>query len=173
MLYNIWGGFGISSIIIDGYNLIGIYHKDLEQQRKMLIESLIKYRNRRGHNIIVVFDGWKTGEANEGHSIVGGIKIIYSRLGEKADSVIKRIISSERQEWIVVTSDRDIMAHAWASGSIPITSEDFLNAIEKKETKIEIGYKDKDEEYIENTKKGSPRKPSKKEKAIKRALSKL
>jgi predicted RNA-binding protein with PIN domain len=171
LLYNTQGGFGISSIIIDGYNLIGIYHKDLEKQRNMLIESLIKYRKRKGHGITVVFDGWKTGEANESHSIVGGIRIIYSRLGEKADSVIKRIISKS-QGCIVVTSDRDITAHAWPSGSIPITSEDFLNAIERRQVEMGVEYENNDE-YIKSTRKGSPRKLSKKEKAIKRVLSKL
>lgn len=137
----------------------------------MLIESLIEYRKRKGYEITVVFDGWKTGEANESHSIVGGVKIIYSRLGEKADSVIKRIISKS-QGWIVVTSDRDIIAHAWASGSIPITSEDFLNAIERRQVEVEVEYENNDE-YIKSTKKGSSRRLSKKEKAIKRALSKL
>ncbi len=138
----------------------------------MLIESLIEYRKKRGHDITVVFDGWKTGESEESHSIIGGIRVIYSRLGEKADSVIKHIISSDRREWIVVTSDRDITAHAWASGSIPITSEDFLNAIERRQVEMRVEHESNDE-YIKSTKKGSSRRPSKKEKAIKRALSNL
>lgn len=139
----------------------------------MLIDSLIEYRKKRGHDITVVFDGWKTGGSQESQSVIGGVKVIYSRIGENADSVIKRIISSYRQEWIVVTSDRDITSHAWASGSIPIPSEDFLNAMERKHIKIGTGYKDSNEEYIETTKRGNPRKLSKKENAIKRALSKL
>lgn len=137
----------------------------------MLIESLIEYRKRKGHNITVVFDGWKTGESQEIYSVVGGVKVIYSRLGEKADSVIKRIISKS-QGWIVVTSDRDIIAHAWASGSIPISSEDFLNAIEKRWVEMRVEHENNDE-YIKTTKKGSSRRLSKKEKAIKRALIKL
>ncbi|MEW6420076.1 MAG: NYN domain-containing protein [Nitrospirota bacterium] len=162
----------MSSIIIDGYNLIGIYHKDLEKQRNMLIDSLIEYKKKKGHDITVVFDGWKTGEAQENHLVVGGIKVIYSRIGEKADSVIKRIISSDRREWIVVTSDRDIANHAWASSSIPISSEDFLMAVES-EIPSYFDEKEYDEEYIEPRRKGNPRKPSKKEKAVRRALSKL
>jgi len=166
------GGFAISSIIIDGYNLIGIYHKDLEKQREMLIDSLIEYRKRKGHDITVVFDGWKTGAAQENQSIIGGIKVIYSRIGDKADSVIKRIISSDRREWIVVTSDRDIANHAWALGSIPVSAEDFLIAIEKGIPSY-LEEKEDDEEYIEPQRKGNPRRLSKKEKAIRRVLSKL
>lgn len=139
----------------------------------MLIESLIEYKKKKGHNITVVFDGWKTGGALENHSVIGGIKVIYSRLGEKADSVIRRIISSEKRGWVVVTSDRDIAAHAWTSGSVPISSEDFTNAIEKMNTEKSIVYEVDDEEYIQTSRKGSPRKLSKKEKAIKRVLSKL
>ena len=164
----------ISSIIIDGYNLIGIYHKDLEKQRNQLIESLIEYHKRKGHEIIVVFDGWKTGGAQENHSVIGGIKVIYSRMGEKADSVIKRIISSERRGWIVVTSDRDIAARAWASGSVPISSEDFMNAIAKIQTEKENMYEEEYvEEYVQTSRKGSPRMLSKKEKAIRNILHKL
>jgi len=171
-LYNIQGGFAISYIIIDGYNLIGIYHKDLKKQREMLIDSLIEYRKKKGHDITVVFDGWKTGEAQENHSVIGRVKVIYSRIGEKADSVIKRIISYDRCGWIVVTSDRDIADHAWASGSIPVSAEDFINAIER-ESPSHFDEKENDEEYSEPQRKGNPRKLSKKEKAISRALSKL
>lgn len=140
----------------------------------MLIDSLIEYRKKRGHDITIVFDGWKTGGSQESQSVIGGVKVIYSRIGENADSVIKRIISSYRQEWIVVTSDRDITSHAWASGSIPISTGDFLKAIERgipsdfNEEEYDDG-----NEYIELQRKGNPRKLSKKEKAIKRVLSKL
>lgn len=140
----------------------------------MLIESLIEYRKKKGHNIIVVFDGWKTGGALENQSIIGGIKVIYSRLGEKADYVIKRIISSERSGWVVVTSDRDIAAHAWSSGSVPISSEDFLSIIKKEQTEESVFYEeDSEEEYVETSRKGNPKKLSKKEKAIRQTLNKL
>jgi hypothetical protein len=139
----------------------------------MLIESLIEYKKRKGHEITVVFDGWKTGEGKEIQSVVGGIKVIYSRIGDTADAVIKRIISSVKREWIVVTSDREIADHAWASGSIPVSSEKFLKVFERKDplSSDEVEYDD--DEYDEPQRKGNPRKLSKKDNAIKRALSKL
>jgi predicted RNA-binding protein with PIN domain len=139
----------------------------------MLIETLIEYRNKKGHNITVVFDGWKTGEAQENQSVIREIRVIYSRLGEKADSVIKRIISTERARWVVVTSDRDIAAYAWSSGSVPISSEDFLNTIRKEQPEESTLYDEDEEDYVKPNRKGNPRKPSKKEKAIKQTLSKL
>jgi hypothetical protein len=103
-----WKGWAeaISSIIIDGYNLIGIEHNDLNRQREKLIRLLIEYKKIKGHEITVVFDGWKSGSGKEEQSTTGGVRVIYSRLAEKADAVIKRIISKERKEWIVISSDR-------------------------------------------------------------------
>jgi predicted RNA-binding protein with PIN domain len=137
----------------------------------LLIDALIEYGKRKSHNLIVVFDGWRTGQGQESRSVTGGVRVIYSRLGDKADSVIKRMISAERREWIVVTSDREIADHAWSTGSIPVSSDDFLKALSSKDLP---GIEEEDEEeYIEPRRKGSPRQLSKKEKAIKRAISKL
>ena len=104
--------------------------------------------------------------------VSGGIRIIYSRIGEKADSVIERIISSERGGWIVVTSDRDIASHAWATGSVPISGEDFMNSFERVLPDSD-DTADYDEKYPEQRRKGNPRKLSKKQKAVRRVLSKL
>ncbi|MEW6108171.1 MAG: NYN domain-containing protein [Nitrospirota bacterium] len=165
-------GRAISYIIIDGYNLIGIYHKDLSGQRDALINSMIKYRKIKGHEIIIVFDGWKTGSNKEEHIGAGGIKVIYSKLGEKADSVIKRIISREKREWIVISSDRDITSYAWSSGSVPVPSEEFLSAVEKAGESLSGEYElFEEEDAVER--KGNPRKLSKKEKALRRVLGKL
>jgi hypothetical protein len=83
----------------------------------------------------------------------------------------------QRREWIVVTSDRDIADHAWSMGSMPVSSEDFLNALrlmDLSDTEKEYHEEQYDEEeYNEPRRKGSPRQLSKKEKAIKRAISKL
>jgi len=162
----------ISSIIIDGYNAIGIHHRDLRKEREKFIESLIDYQKRKGHDITVVFDGWKTGEGKEGQSVIGGIRVIYSRIGEKADEVIKRIISSVKRQWIVVSSDRDIANHAWATGSIPARAEDFLRVLDRKEISSGSGEQHDDEAIISH-RKGNPRQLSKKEKAVARVLSKL
>jgi uncharacterized protein len=162
----------ISSIIIDGYNLIGIQHRDLKKERELLIESLIEYRKQKGHAITIVFDGWRTGQGQESRTVTGGIRVIYSRIGDKADAVIKRIISSERSDWIVITSDRDIADHAWASGSIPVSSEEFLKVFERKGP-ASFDEEEYDDDYSEPRRKGNPRKLSKKDKAARRAISKL
>ena len=95
------------------------------------MERLAEYKKIKGHDITVVFDGWKSGSGEESHSVTGGIKVIYSRLGEKADAVIKRIVSSEKKQWIVITSDREIADHAWANGSVVVSSDEFSDILGK------------------------------------------
>jgi predicted RNA-binding protein with PIN domain len=100
------------------------------------------------------------------------VKIIYSRIGDKADTVIKRILSSHRREWIVITSDRDIADHAWSAGSIPVTSEAFLSVFQRHVWSVHDEEEDRDD-YPGDRRKGNPRQLSRKDKAVRRALQKL
>lgn len=120
----------------------------------------------------MVFDGWKTGEGRENQSVRGGVRIIYSRIGEKADAVIKRIISEMKRQWVVVSSDRDIASHAWSVGSVPLPVEDFLHILERREPSFSSVEPD-DYEDITPRRKGNPRQLSKKEKALARVLNRL
>jgi len=138
----------------------------------MLIDSLIEYRKRTGHEISVVFDGWRSGQSQENRTVLGGVKIIYSRLAEKADDVIKTIISSKKKEYIVVTSDREIADYAWASGSVPVPSDEFLHSLGKGHNPSEKEEAE-DDEYAGHPRKGNPRKLSKKKKALRKAINKL
>ncbi|HQA04424.1 MAG TPA: NYN domain-containing protein, partial [Thermodesulfovibrio thiophilus] len=115
----------MSRLLIDGYNLIGILHRDLKKARQELIETLINYRKKKGHDITVVFDGYKTGPGMETVEYYGGVRVIYSGVSEKADDVIKRILKTEKLFWIVITSDRDIEKQAWKENCVPVSSSLF------------------------------------------------
>ncbi|MCX5849448.1 MAG: NYN domain-containing protein [Deltaproteobacteria bacterium] len=119
-------------IIIDGYNLIRqsdslrrYEYKSLETGRRALIARLVEYEKKKGHKITVVFDGWKSGSADEGRDREGKINIIYSRYGEKADEVIKRLAAHAVGEAIVVSSDREIAAYVTRSGKTALSSLEF------------------------------------------------
>ena len=119
-------------ILIDGYNLIRqsdiLRHyerQSLEEGRRALIAKLIEYEKRRGHKITVVFDGWKNGSADEGRDRAGKINIIYSRHGEKADDVIKRIAAHTAEDTLVVSSDREIVSYITRCGKTALTSLEF------------------------------------------------
>src|SRR3989338_8652287 len=91
----------MAHILIDGYNLIAKMEGisgNLEPQRERFIRKLSEYRAQKGHSITVVFDGEKGGWATESHERTLGINIVFSRLGEKADDVIKRIVKGRDEE---------------------------------------------------------------------------
>jgi len=163
-------------IIIDGYNVIGTQHGDVDAAREGFVHSLSEYRKVKDHEITVVFDGWKDGEGKHTESHYGGVRIIYTPIGEKADSYIKELVDGSKQ-FIVISSDREIQSHAWNSGAVPIESEEFLHYMER--ASMPSGeYFDEDDEDDEDLfgqarKKGNPKKASKKEKALRWAMSKL
>jgi predicted RNA-binding protein with PIN domain len=103
------------------------------------------------------------------------VKIVYSRLGEKADSVIKRIISTERREWIVVSSDREIASHAWSLGSTPLPSEEFIPFLRSqgRDDREKDWAEGEDDEEENAARTGNPKRLSKRERAVRRALGKL
>ncbi len=166
-------------ILIDGYNLLGIAHENLEKARDALIQRLCNYADLKGHNITIVFDGWKNGQMTETRMRIRNVNIVYSRLGEKADTVIKRILSEKGKPWIVVSSDREISDFAKTKNLVPLTSTEFekkLDTRSDKELKIEQEDYIKDEDYFDMRPahpKGNPRKPSKKQKQKLRTLKKL
>ncbi len=100
-------------LIVDGYNLIRqspqlqpLDALDLQAGREALLELLAHYRRRSHHQVTVV------GDLKESRDRHQGILIIYSRRGERADEVIKRLLRLERERALVVTSDREIQGCA-------------------------------------------------------------
>lgn len=166
-------------IIIDGYNLIGTAHQNIEEERDQLIEALSEYSKIKGHDVTVVFDGWKNGPGPETTMKVRGIRVIYSRLSEKADRVIMRIISEEQKAWVVISSDREIVDFTYSKEMVPVTSDEFerrlISAIESASHEGEEIPDDEDkyDDLPPTLLKGAQRKLSKKQKMKSRALKKL
>ncbi len=119
-------------IIIDGYNLIRqsdnlrrYERKSLEAGRQALINKLVEYEKGKNHQITVVFDGGQSDWVDEGRDREGKINIVYSRFGEKADDVIKRLAARTVGDVIVVSSDREISSFIAQLGKTPLTSPEF------------------------------------------------
>jgi predicted RNA-binding protein with PIN domain len=123
-------------IIIDGYNLIRqssfrqYERTSLEAGRNALLRSLVAYQKNRGHRVTVVFDGWQGGSPHEERDRAGEVEIIYSRIGEKADEVIKRLAANSGDEIAVVTSDREIATYASRRGRNVVSSAAFITVLE-------------------------------------------
>jgi predicted RNA-binding protein with PIN domain len=162
----------MTKILIDGYNLIGIAHGDLEKARNEIIKQLQEYCKVSSHEITIVFDGWKDGGKDETKIKSKDLTVIYSRLAENADSVIKRIISESRIPWIVVSTDREVSDHALKNDMAAVTSQEFeiklLSALGEEDV-----YDFDDEDTLPYSRKGGSNKLSKKDKKKIQALRKL
>lgn len=167
-------------LIIDGYNLLHITHSltrpssvQLRWERDRLIDQLSAYQRLKPSAITVVFDGWLGGWAAEKREVQKGVEVIYSRLGEKADEVIKRLVREKGSGAIVVTSDREISRFAERIDAAVIPSEQFQEKLEGSSYKVDGSPEEDEEEEKGTKKKGLSRRPSKKERRARAALKKL
>lgn len=174
-------------LIIDGYNLLGAsgpIQAAMEQERTHLIHKLGRYAKRKHHQLLVVFDGWKSGNPVEERQNISGITVIFSKLGERADQVIQRLCVEYGTQAVVVSSDREIIDYAQSQGNFAIRAQEFEHLLHETLTdKARHPHSEKTEpsdaiDEIDHyrdgqqagKKKGNPRKLSKKERLRKRRL---
>lgn len=177
-------------ILIDGYNLIRqsatlrqFDRSSLEAGRSALLQSLAAYRRRTGHLVTVVFDAREGGYLTEERDRYGGVHCLYSRRGETADDLIKRMIEGRKEEYVLVTSDRAIVDYASRRGVAAVASPVFdlrLQRVETARSSDGPGEKHKlDEEEIPGghpagtKKKGPSRRPSRRQRTARSIISKL
>ena len=166
-------------LIIDGYNLLHVTlplfqgaSEDLQRGREQLIDQLSSYRHKRPCEITIVFDGWRGGWVTERKERNKGIDLIFSKLGETADEVIKRLVKERGSGAVVVTSDREISRYAERMSAAVIPSDQFRERIGPSALRNE-GKDALEEEETETSKKGPSRTLSKREKRRRAALKKL
>ncbi len=165
-------------LIIDGYNLLHVNRSlmnlnsiQLQWERERLLDRLSTYQKLRPCGVTVVFDGWQEGWSTETREKKKGIEVIFSKLGEKADEVIKRLVKEKGSGAIVITSDRDVARFAQKMDVAVIPSEQF-------QEKLSVGSSDTLEESSEEEERGAKRKGpsrrlSRKEKRARAASRKL
>ncbi len=90
-----------------------------------MIHHLAAYKRARGHEITVVFDGWRSGNLTQNQQWERGILVVYSRRDERADEVIKRMAKRFGHGAVVVTSDREVAHFAETFGATAVSSEEF------------------------------------------------
>jgi hypothetical protein len=119
-------------LAIDGYNFIKqsptlrrLEQIELQKAREGLIEELARYKRLKGHAILVVFDGSQEGGAGSRRERIRGIEVFYSRAGEKADDILKRMAAEKRGGLTVVTSDNEVAFQAEKCGSAVISAAEF------------------------------------------------
>jgi len=166
-------------LIIDGYNLLHVDRSliqldpiQLQRERDRLVHQLSAYGNLKQQEIIVVFDGWQGGWYTEKKEKKKGVEIIFSKIGEKADEVIKRLVREKGSGAMVITSDHDISRYAGRMAVAVIPSDQFKEKMERALLKEEKDFQEEEERSGEK-RKGPSRMLSRKEKRMRSALKKL
>ena len=170
-------------IIIDGYNLIRqsaelsrLDRRDLQEGREALLDMLAAYKKIKRHQITVVFDGTDDYSLYRQRDQSKGIRVLFSRRGETADAVIKRMADKEKEGALVVSSDRDVAAFAVSRKAATISSPDFMDKLSMAAWSEEKGIHPDDEMTGWNPttrKKGPSRRLSKKERRNRQRAKKL
>ena len=159
--------------MIDGYNLIRNFpplarteEQEFSRGREMLLKWLAAYRQEHPGTIVVVFDGAQGGGFQEERDLFRGIQVIYSPRGQTADDIIKRIITAQPANTLVVSSDRELVEFCRLRGAGTIGAREFAGRIQQR-LKSRPGADAKDEPPPSSglkKKKGLSHRPSKKKK---------
>ncbi|SCG59652.1 Predicted RNA-binding protein containing a PIN domain [Micromonospora zamorensis] len=118
-------------LVVDGYNVTkrGFGDMSLEQQRKRLITGLGGIAAQTGDEITVVFDG-----AERMHGLPPaprGVRVLFSRKGETADELIRRLVRAEPagRPVVVVSSDREVADGVRRHGAYPLGADSLLRRL--------------------------------------------
>ncbi|MEW6328398.1 MAG: NYN domain-containing protein [Thermodesulfobacteriota bacterium] len=167
-------------LIIDGYNFIrqsphlsSIELRDFQKGREALLGSLARYKSVKGHRITVIFDGWKGGDCKETHDRVNGVRVIYSRLGETADEVIKRMVREEGERAVVITADSDIASFTLRENATVISPHEFEQKIAEALSCAAKGLESEDDYNNVTKRRGAARRPSRAQRRCQGRLKKL
>ncbi|WP_295883100.1 NYN domain-containing protein [uncultured Anaerococcus sp.] len=124
--------------IIDGYNVINawpnlsdISKSSLESAREKLIDELAEYKSMSGEEIIIVFDAYNLDRPKETISEKFGMKIVYTKRFQTADTYIEKQILkiSQKHNLKVVTDDGQIQILASNKGAVRMTSTELKSEI--------------------------------------------
>ena len=118
-------------LVVDGYNVTkrGFGEMSLEQQRKRLITGLGGLAAQTRDEITVVFDG-----AERVHGLPPaprGVRVLFSRKGESADELIRRLVRAEPagRPIVVVSSDREVADGVRRHGAYPLGADSLLRRL--------------------------------------------
>lgn len=120
-------------LLVDGYNVTkrGYGEISLEQQRSRLIAGLGGLAAQTRAEVTVVFDG---AEAVHGlPPAPRGVRVLFSRKGETADELIRRLVRAEPagRPIVVVSSDREVADGVRRHGAYPMAADSLLRRLSR------------------------------------------
>ncbi len=141
-------------LIVDGYNIINdwpvlkeLCKDNIEAARDKLIEIMAGYQAYKGITVIIVFDGHLV-KGNQGSiAYTHGIKVVYTKEQETADSFIEKNVAVLAKKALVrvATSDWTQQQVILALGGVRISANELRGIIEgyDKDIKRELIKKNK------------------------------
>lgn len=112
-------------VLVDGYNVTkgGYGDLTLQAQRTRLLAGLGALAARTGAEVTVVFDG-RDGAVPAALPAPRGVRLLFSRTGETADEVLRRLVRHEPagRPLVVVSSDREVADGVRADGARAVPS---------------------------------------------------
>lgn len=159
--------------LIDGYNVIRRdadlkvrESESLEAGRAALLALVARVARDLADTFTVVFDGAR----RVGNDPAGGrVQVIFSRPPASADDELRRLAATLREGAVVVSSDRAVQDAARRAGSVAVSAEDFLDAVESAPGEGEEDPDDAEDE----PRRGPSHRRSRAERAAERALRRL
>jgi len=133
-------------LILDGYNVINGWDKmqdiakvSLDGAREALIDEMAEYGKFKGIDIMIVFDAYRIkGEKNR-KEIIKGVKVVFTKEKETADSYIESLIkdlAKGRNKVSVVTNDWAEQQIILGSGGTRITVRELVLDLQLAKGKI-------------------------------------
>ena len=121
---------GKLAYLIDGNNFIGYTNRaalNAAESRPRLVLKLTKFQSIVKSRVILVFDGPPGSFIDPSDKNKKSFKIIFPKINQTADEVIKEIIERETdlRRFFVVTDDREIKTFARAKGAKLLSCRDF------------------------------------------------
>jgi uncharacterized protein len=127
------------TILVDGYNVIrnlpglaAAEHISLRDGREALLKQIAARYRHTPHRVIVVFDGDGAAESTQALPGMARGQIIYSRAGESADQVIRRLSEREQAagiDCIVVSDDFEVRAAVSSHGGKGASVQDLAKRL--------------------------------------------
>ncbi|WP_371503282.1 NYN domain-containing protein [Kitasatospora sp. NBC_00374] len=119
-------------LVVDGYNVTksGYPALPLEQQRLRLLGGLAMLAQRTQAEVTCVFDGQDL-DVPVMMAPPRGVRVRFSRTGETADELIRRLVRAEPQgrPVVVVSTDKEVADGVRQAGARPVASVLLLNRL--------------------------------------------
>ncbi len=130
------------TVIIDGYNLIGVMINfnnmsdgGLELYRDKIVNLLKAYYTGKKVRILLVFDGDRLGIVPVKNRKYGNIEVLFSGASKSADRYIELLLKkNNKQDVEVVSSDNRIKNYAGNLNIPYLNSDVFLSRLTRKDS---------------------------------------